>query len=169
MTARRTSFSDELRIIHPIAVVLAVLAFVGAMIGMQFAVAHDPKFHHAWQGGVFGLIVGVVASAWVLIIGYINQDAKRRGMGQLLWTLLAIFVPNCLGILLYFLLRKPRLQPCPACGTTIDPNFRFCPKCGLAVAPVCPHCGRGISHDFVCCPYCGKSVKEAAPSAPAPA
>ena len=44
---------------------------------------------------------------YAVLIGYINQDAGRRGMSRLLWTLIAIFVPNGLGIVLYFVLRKP--------------------------------------------------------------
>lgn len=158
MSAAKSTFRGEVSIISPVAVVLSVLAFAG----MQVLFACLPKGPHdlppfPWWV-LLGVLAGLVLAAWVLLIGYINQDSKRRGMGQLLWTLLAIFVPNCLGILLYFLLRKPMLVPCPGCGWIIQPDFRYCPKCGLAMAPTCAHCGRSVSHDFVCCPYCGKTV-----------
>ena len=77
---------------------------------------------------------------------------------RVLWTFIAILIPNCIGILAYFLLRKPILRPCPGCKADISPDFRFCPKCGFSLAPVCAHCGRAINHDYVCCPYCGKTV-----------
>ena len=42
-------------------------------------------------------LTGIALSIYFLLVGYVNQDAKRRDMGQVLWTLLVIFVPNCLG------------------------------------------------------------------------
>ena len=100
-------------------------------------------------GGIFLAII-------ILMVGYVNADAKRRGMNSLLWTLLVIFIPKALGFLAYFLLRKPLLMPCPTCGAEVGSDFRYCPKCGHALTPTCSHCGRSISGDYVCCPYCGK-------------
>jgi RNA polymerase subunit RPABC4/transcription elongation factor Spt4 len=158
MSAAKSNFKGELSIISPVAVVLSTLAFI--CVQVLFTVLpkgpHDLPPYPWWA--VLSFVAGLAMAAWVLLIGYINQDSKRRGMGQLLWTLLAIFVPNCLGILLYFLLRKPMLKPCPGCGWVVQPDFRFCAKCGVAMAPTCAHCGRSVSHDFVCCPYCGKTI-----------
>ena len=44
--------------------------------------------------------------------------------------LLAIFIPNALGIILYFVLREPMMTPCPQCSTLVKPGFAFCPACG---------------------------------------
>ena len=44
---------------------------------------------------------------YVLLVGFVYQDAKRRGMRYVMWTWLAILVPNGIGIILYFLLRDP--------------------------------------------------------------
>src|SRR5664280_1912948 len=111
MNGQKSHFKDELRIVSPIAVWLAVAAFAQ----MQILFAMLPKGPHGlppfpiWA--LISVVAGIVLAMWILLIGYINQDAKRRGMGQLLWTMIAILVPNCLGILLYFLLRKPPLVP----------------------------------------------------------
>lgn len=46
------------------------------------------------------------------------------------WTLAAFMVPNLVGFLLYFLLRKPLLEPCRQCGQGIASGLAFCPSCG---------------------------------------
>jgi predicted amidophosphoribosyltransferase len=79
-------------------------------------------------------------------------------MGQLLWTLLVIFIPNGIGFLAYFLLRKPRIQFCCKCGGQVEMGFQFCAKCGCPLSPSCSACGRAVSSDFVVCPYCGKAL-----------
>ena len=62
--------------------------------------------------------------------GYIYADAARRGMPPIPWTALAVLIPNCVGFVLYFLLRKPILHPCPSCGRGVAPDAAFCPRCG---------------------------------------
>jgi hypothetical protein len=105
-----------------------------------------------------GIAIGCVTAAYLLLVAYVNQDAKRRDMGQLLWTLLVIFIPNGIGFLAYFLLRKPLVQSCPKCGDRIDKGFHFCPKCGFALSPTCGQCGQTVSAEYVCCPFCGKTL-----------
>jgi len=46
------------------------------------------------------------------------------------WTLLAFLVPNLVGFLLYFLLRKPLLDPCGQCGQGLRQGLAFCPTAG---------------------------------------
>src|SRR5580693_6920222 len=157
----QSQFKREIAIIPGIAKVLAVVFFLILQIGLLVLVPHyvDAKevppipalIAISLFGGAFLVII-------VLMIGYVNADSKRRGMNSLLWTLLVIFVPKALGFLAYFLLRKPLLMPCPKCSTAIGSDFRYCPKCGYALAPSCSNCGRAIQGDFACCPYCGKPV-----------
>jgi RNA polymerase subunit RPABC4/transcription elongation factor Spt4 len=154
----RTTFSDEIRIISPVCYFLAVLAFVGMQVLFATVVAHDPKAPPLWARECLALIAGSLLAIWVLLIGYICRDAGRRGMSPLLWTLVAIFVPNALGIVLYFILRKPRLGACPQCGTHVEPGYGFCPKCRYRLQPVCPHCQRSVQPGDVFCPYCGGSL-----------
>ena len=117
---------------------------------------HDPHAPPFPARLFLGAMVGCVVAAYLLLVGYVNQDAKRRNMGQLLWTLLVIFIPNGIGFLAYFLLRKPLVQSCPKCGELGEKGFHFCPKCGHSLLPTCGHCGQTVSADYVVCPYCGK-------------
>jgi len=154
----RTRFSDEIRIISPIAYFIAFLAFAGMQILFSTVVASDPKAPPFWAREGLVLLSGSVLAVWVLLIGYVNRDAGRRGMSRLLWTMVAIFVPNALGIVLYFILRKPRLGSCPQCGTHVEAGFGFCPKCRYRLQPVCPQCQRGVQPGDVFCPYCGGAL-----------
>ena len=159
MNQRKSRFQEELAIIPRVAWWLAVLAFVLMQICFLGLAPHylndlppAPWFQIIIEVGA--VLLGIT----ILLIGYVNADAKRRGMNALLWTLLVIFVPKALGFLAYFLLRKPLLMPCPQCGTPVSADFVYCQKCGRGLRPFCCHCGHAISEDFVCCPYCGKPV-----------
>jgi hypothetical protein len=159
MTQNKSHFSDEIAIIpwfvYPLAIAAAAcMVFLFA----SYLPGHDPKALHPPGNWFAGVGVGAVLAIWFLLIGYVNQDAKRRGMGQLLWTLLAMFVPNMIGLLLYFLLRKPLPEVCPKCGTLVEKGFHYCSKCGCTLTPTCPHCGQSVQRDYVCCPYCGKAL-----------
>ena len=96
-------------------------------------------------------------------------DAKRRGMRHVLWTLVAMFVPNALGFIAYFILRDPLLQPCAACGATARRDFAFCPQCGSPLPRVCPSCRRPVEPIWPHCAHCGQKVHaQAETSTPAP-
>ena len=82
-----------------------------------------------------GVAAGLFTAAFALALGYVYGDAARRGMPAGLWVLTAFLVPNLVGFLLYFLLRKPLLEPCPHCGQRIAPGQAFCPSCGQAQQP----------------------------------
>jgi zinc-ribbon domain len=96
-------------------------------------------FHEAQRGpalrtmfmyagaGVFG---GVVIAAWLLCLGFVFADARRRAMRPFLWVLVAGLFPHLLGFLLYFVMRQPIASTCSHCGQTIPLNQRFCSWCG---------------------------------------
>ena len=161
MNYYKSTFRSELAIIPTVARVIAAIAFVLTQIALLILVPHYVKGPDVPPRpaliaiSIFG---GIFLAIIILLIGYVNADSKRRGMNSLLWTLLVIFIPKALGFLAYFLLRKPLVIGCPKCGNSIGSDFRFCPKCGYAIAPVCAGCGRAISRDYMCCPYCGKAV-----------
>ena len=104
-------------------------------------------------------LVSVVFAIWILLVGYVYQDAGRRGMSRLLWMLVVIFVPNALGFILYFILRHPVLAQCPGCGQALNEEVAYCPHCGVQVAHSCSKCGRmvGLSDRF--CSACGNDLK----------
>jgi hypothetical protein len=77
-----------------------------------------------------GLLGGGFTAIWLICLGYVYADARRRAMPPILWTLAAILFPNLLGFLLYYLLRKPLGLPCIHCGQPITADQFFCPSCG---------------------------------------
>jgi hypothetical protein len=164
-----TRFADEVRIISPWAFVIAFLCFVAAVVGMVLVAVFDKSAKPTPPipvMAIFGIVAGTLLACYILLIGYINRDAGRRGMSRLLWTLIAIFVPNALGIVLYFVLRKPRIAHCPQCGSGVEPGFGFCPRCRCRLSPVCPHCQRGVHTNDKFCPYCGGDLAAGVNAAP---
>ncbi len=91
--------------------------------------------HHAiGVGTAIGMGIGAFGGAFVLLAGYVYADASRRGMPPIPWTALAVMIPNCVGFVLYFLLRKPILLACSSCGCGVAPDAAFCSRCGASQA-----------------------------------
>jgi hypothetical protein len=159
-------FGKKIRVIPEtawgVAIVLSAAMFCGLFL---FALPHDKNFRLWPVIGqlLFSLWPAIVIFIWVMLIGYINGDARRRGMRYIMWTLLAIFVPNTLGIILYFLLRDPLLVRCPQCGAQGRPGYVFCPQCGGVLCPVCPGCRRSIEPAWKKCAYCGTDIVPSSP------
>jgi len=115
-----------------------VFGFVAEHHNLVVQRAHDyvPPFSAylpilaALGGLAAGLFVGCLFAGLVLALGYVYGDARRRNMPAALWTLIAFFVPNLLGFLLYFVLRKPLASPCPQCSQPFPMDQRFCSWCG---------------------------------------
>jgi len=159
MKQRKSHFQDEFAIIPGFMAPLAIVGFACIMyLFLNYMPLHDPHAPPYPARLFLGVLLGCLAAAYLLLVGYVNQDAKRRDMGQVLWTFLVILIPNGIGFLAYFLLRKPILEACPKCGERVERGFHYCPKCGGGLAPTCSHCGQTVQQDFVCCPYCGKAL-----------
>ncbi len=117
---------------------------------------------------LFGIITGasLVFAIMVFMVGYVNIDAKRRGMHSALWTFLVIvLMPGylILGFIIYLLMREPLPYNCPQCGATVDARFNFCPNCKCNLHPACPQCKREVAETDKFCAYCGQGLV-AAPS-----
>ena len=108
---------------------LAVL--IGLVIGFSQRHAPGLPFSPPLSGAGAGLILGVLSGLWVLCLGYVYADARRRAMPSIPWTLIAAFAPNLLGFLFYFALRRPLLRACPRCAQAIYIGQRFCAACGF--------------------------------------
>ena len=80
----------------------------------------------------FGLTFGVFTAAFFLALGYIYGDAKRRQKPAWAWVIAALFIPNFIGFILYFLFRGPLLGPCSSCGKPIRGAEAFCSHCGCS-------------------------------------
>jgi len=165
---KHTRFGDEVRFIPGWAWVVAGLGLICIPILFTMAEAHDPKAPPFWGRVGLGILCALFVGCYFLLIGYVNRDAGRRGMKRVVWTLLAIFVPNGLGIILYFLLRQPLPASCPHCGAQIQSDYGYCPKCGKNLSLHCNRCQHAIHADDTYCPYCGNQLSTADPSSPAP-
>lgn len=163
-----TRFADEIRIISPWAYLFVGLGYVAAAAAVVFAtLSGKPPFPLVGMVPL-AILGGTVIGCYFLLIGYVNSDAGRRGMSRLAWTLLAICIPNALGIVLYFVLRKPRIAICPQCQSALQPGYNFCPQCNFKVSPSCPQCQRVVGVRDVYCPYCGVSLSGKAMPTPSP-
>jgi len=153
-----TRFMDEIRIISPWAFLLVILGYLAAIAALVIAnLSRKSPFPLAAMVPM-AIVGGTFVGCYFLLIGYVNRDAGRRGMSRLAWTLLAILIPNALGIVLYFVLRKPRIAICPQCGASLEPGFGFCPGCRYRLNPVCLKCQRAVHAGDKFCPYCGSDL-----------
>jgi hypothetical protein len=149
------------RVIPKEAYIIAGTVYVLGFAMMRFlAIPHDPKSAYFPEAGKFvlSLFVPLVISGWILLIGYVFGDAKRRGMRHWLWTLLAIFIPDAIGIILYFILRDPLPFYCSSCGASLKSTYTFCPNCSAPLRPTCTQCGRGLERGWKHCPNCGTAA-----------
>ena len=80
------------------------------------------------------VVLGVVVTTWLLGVGFVYADARRRGMRPRLWAILVILFPHLLGFLLYFVLRQPLAATCSQCGQAVSSTQRFCSWCGASQA-----------------------------------
>ena len=113
---------------------------------------------------LFGIITGAsfVFAIMVFMVGYVNKDAKRRGMHSALWTFLVlVLMPGylVLGFIIYLLMREPLPYNCPQCGVTVDARFNFCPNCKCNLHPACPQCKREVAETDKFCAYCGQDLE----------
>lgn len=157
MNSQKSSLSKEIRIVPAWAYLLALGLFAGLQIILSLAwrLKGEPPLP-------VQIFVRVVPATLLLVygmlIGYVNLDAKRRGMNRTLWTLLVVFIPNAIGFILYFLLRKPVVTACPQCGALNNPEFNFCPKCKYNLRPTCPGCQHSVNPGDTFCPYCSREL-----------
>jgi RNA polymerase subunit RPABC4/transcription elongation factor Spt4 len=157
-----TRFMDEIRIISLWAYAFVILGYLMAFAAVVYATLSGNAPMPLAAMVALAIVGATALGCCVLLIGYINRDAGRRGMSRLAWTLLAIFIPNALGIVLYFVLRKPLIATCPQCGNALQPGFNFCPRCNHKLSPSCPRCQRVVGVNDVYCPYCGASLSNQA-------
>jgi hypothetical protein len=162
-------FWDEFRIIPRWLIALVILLFLAAQVIallVNLMVNKDQIFPPELQNepalaslALAAIITGVslVLGTLILLVGYVNRDAKRRSMNSALWTLLVIVLLPAwtfVGFLIYFLMREPLPYNCPQCGATVGARFNFCPNCKCNLHPACPQCRHEVAETDKFCPYC---------------
>jgi len=158
MAHEKFSFADEFRIVPRWLKVLAITLVLGGQAAAQAAYwlssKNDPLILYVGIAAAIAVGIGIV----LLFFGYLNRDAKRRGMNSTLWTLIAILVPYLIGIIIYFLVREPLPYNCPSCGAIVNARFNFCPACQYNLRPSCPQCKREVRVEDRYCPYCAAEL-----------
>jgi RNA polymerase subunit RPABC4/transcription elongation factor Spt4 len=183
MRRERTRFSDEIRIVpRKLVWIVIVLWAVAVVVGMVTNLMGAWEGHEVWPEGVptgWAMLatVGVVTAAaiplacLIFLVGYVHQDARRRGMNAGLCTFLVLILLPAwifIGFVIYFLVREPLPYHCTQCGAMVSARFNFCPACRCNLRPTCPQCKREISERDHYCPYCGGELAMAADPVPGP-
>jgi hypothetical protein len=150
---------SELNMIPPWSIVLAVIVFIVTQYVFHGVLPHHRGELLPWRL-LAGFSSGTALSSYVLLVGYVTRDVKRRNMSPALWLLIVIVMPGGIGAVVYFLLRQPILSRCPHCSTEITSSYHFCPQCKFQMAPVCGQCFRGVQITDVYCTRCGHDLAE---------
>ena len=111
---------EEFHVAVRTGVVISALVAAAGFAALVFVGGNPPLRYRI----PLGIAAAAVIFTYGFLVSYVYGDSKRRGMRQVLWTLVAFFVPNALGFIAYFLLREPILQPCAACGATTGRRSR---------------------------------------------
>jgi Double zinc ribbon len=169
----KSTFRDELRVIpHGVyyvlgSLILAALAAVeigNAVAGPLFAGLSVVA--SAFFGAGLVVALSIPFCCYVLLIVYINRDAGRRGMSSVLWTLIAVFIPYLVGVIIYFVVRGPLSYSCPQCHAPVNAKFNYCASCSYNLRPACPQCHREVRPSDRFCPYCALELKDSPAAAP---
>jgi cytochrome bd-type quinol oxidase subunit 2 len=165
-------FWRNLALIRPVAWVVAAGFFIGFQLLFWLAIwphTHEDEMSRMSDAAriCLPLLASTVGFIYVLLIGFVYVDAKRRGMRYVMWTLLACLIPNTVGIILYFIMRDPMPTPCPKCNKLSAASFTFCPHCGAELMRTCKACHKKLGVGWSNCAYCGTPVTGQAGS-PAP-
>jgi hypothetical protein len=150
---------DELLMIPRWSMILALVVF-GAMQYMFHVILPHHRHELLPMRLMMGYAWGSLGASYVLLLGYVSRDVKRRGMSAPLWMLMCVVLPGGIGAVVYFLLRQPVLSRCPNCSTSLAATMHFCPQCQFQMAPVCGTCHRGVKITDVFCTQCGHDLAE---------
>jgi hypothetical protein len=109
--------------------IVSVAVLIGLAVG-GYAVANGEGLRPMFAYASAALATGTVIAIWLLCLGFVFADARRRGMRAAGWMLVAMLMPNLLGFLLYFVIRRPLAAPCVSCNREIPVDQPFCSWCG---------------------------------------
>jgi hypothetical protein len=161
MKKEHLRFSDEIRLIA--AQVTALIINLSGIRATPWPEGYNETVASVALAGIVTAFA-IPSACLLFLIGYVNHDAKRRGMNSALWTLLVIILLPAYvatGFIIYFLMREPLPYSCPECGATVSARFNFCPRCKCNLRPTCPQCKREVSEADHYCPHCAYELAAA--------
>ena len=157
-----TTWSERIAIIPRTAKIIAVLLTAG-FVTLIIVLSHLPPSHGQEPLPLVAkvllpVLTGAVVFIWTMLVGFVYGDARQRGMRYQMWAWLAALIPDCIGVILYFVLRDPMPVTCPHCSTKVISKFAFCPSCGTSLKPTCPQCGQAVEPIWSNCGHCGTKL-----------
>lgn len=83
------------------------------------------------------LIVIAVLALTILLCVWTYRDAQHKGMNGILWTLVVLLVPSCIGLIIYLIVRMDAKKVnCSKCMKSVNGNNKYCSNCGEELVPV---------------------------------
>jgi Phospholipase_D-nuclease N-terminal len=159
-TTRDLGEGDTLKMIPLWSIILATMVFLAVVYVFNSSPPPHRRPGSLPMHIIFTYTTGTALASYILLVGYVSRDVKRRNMPAALWMLIAVVMPAGLGAVVYFLLRQPIMTRCPNCTTELTASVHFCPQCQFQVAPVCGQCFRGVQITDVYCTQCGHDLAE---------
>jgi hypothetical protein len=160
-SSERLGGDDGLKMIPLWSILLAIAVSVGVLV--YFNSVPPPAHRRPGTLPAHWIFLYTMVSAlasYILMLGYVSRDVRRRNMPAALWLLIVLVMTGGIGFVVYFLLRQPIMTRCPNCTTELAASVHFCPQCQFQVAPVCGQCFRGVQITDVYCAQCGHEVAE---------
>ena len=152
--------NEDSRLVPVWSIVIAAAVFVLVEYYFWIVFPRTQQHHNVPLGlrTYFNITWGLLASLYILMVGYISKDAPRRAMSSRFWMLICFVMPGGIGAVLYFLLRAPLVSKCPACGTHVQGDFHFCPQCNYQLTASCGNCFRTVRATDQFCTRCGHEL-----------
>jgi len=120
---------------------------------------------------IFLILIPMAATLLFLVIPimigmYVYRDATVRGMNAVPWTLIAVFSPTFIGLIIYLIVRADHTSlQCPKCQGPVTDQYAICPQCGTQLKSRCQRCNSPIESSWEVCAICGEPVPEESRSA----
>lgn len=105
----------------------------------------------------FAITIGVM----IAIGRIVYKDAVAHNMNGWLWTVVAIFIPNFIGVIVYLVVRSNAEKEfnCSKCKAKVQADYNICPQCKSQFGKLCPSCKHAVNNEMAFCPYCGESME----------
>lgn len=83
------------------------------------------------------LIAIATLAVTILLCVWTYRDANSKGLSGILWTLVVLLVPSCIGLIIYLIVRTDyKKVTCSKCMKQVNGKSKFCSNCGDELVPM---------------------------------